>query len=93
MALKAQVDFKGIERSVSSEKGDNVLKLLHLIMVAFSDVGLNEVPPASLDLLMYDESIQDHVRLPLDWKPKGDIAVKLEYSNTYKVHCLSYMYT
>ena len=88
------MDFKGIKRNVSFEKGDNVLKLLHLVMVAFSDVGLNEVPPARLDLLKCDESIQDCVRLPLDWKPEGDIAVKLEYSNgNYKVHCLSYRYT
>lgn len=94
MALKAHVDFKGINRSVSFEKGDNVLKLLHLVVIAFSDVGLNKVPPASLELLKYDDSIQDYVCLPLDWKLEGDTAVKLERSRgSSQVHCLSYMYT
>lgn len=79
MVLKAEVDFKGIKRSVSFEKGDEVLKLLHLIMVAFSDVGLNEVPPSSLELLKYHKSAQDYVRLPLGMKLYGDTQIKMDH--------------
>lgn len=78
MVLKAEVDFKGIKRSVSFEKGDEVLKLLHLIMMAFSDVGLNEVLPSSLELLTYHNGVQDYVRLPHGMKLYGDTQIKME---------------
>jgi len=73
------VDFKGIKRSVSFEKGDEVLKLLHLVMIAFSDVGLNEVPPSSLELLKYREGVEGHVRLPLGMKLYGDTQIKMDH--------------
>ena len=72
------MDFKGIKRSVSFEKGDEVLKLLHLIMMAFSDVGLNEVLPSSLELLTYHNGVQDYVRLPHGMKLYGDTQIKME---------------
>lgn len=79
MVLKAEVDFKGIKRKVSFEKGDEVLKLLHLVMIAFSDVGLNEVPPSSLELLKYREGVEGHVRLPLGMKLYGDTQIKMDH--------------
>jgi len=80
VVLKAKVDFKGIKRSVSFEKGDLVLKLRYLIMVAFSDVGLNKVPPASVELLKYHHGVQDYVSLPLDKKLEDNIQVKMRSS-------------
>jgi len=79
VVLKAKAEFIGIERIVSFEKGDEVLKLLHLITVAFSDVGLNKVPPASVELLKYVEGIQDFVRLHPDLKLVDDLQVKVGY--------------
>lgn len=80
VVLKAKVDFKGIKRSVSFEKGDLVLKLRYLIMVAFSDVGLNKVPLASVELLKYHHGVQDYVSLPLDKKLEDNIQVKMRFS-------------
>ena len=77
---------------MSFEKGDEALKLLHLIMVAFSDVGLNKVPPARIDLLKYHEGIQDFVRLPLDSKLEDPIQaqVRINYKQD-QVRCEIYM--
>ena len=86
MVLKAYVDFKGIQRSVAFEKGDKVQELRYLIMVAFSDVGLDKVPPARVKLLTYDESVQDYVRLALHTKLEENIPVKVELKEG-KVKC------
>ena len=66
------------------------MKVLHLIMIAFNDVGLNEVPPASVELLKHHENLQDYVRLPLDRKLEEDTTLKMESSytgGTPKVQC------
>ena len=80
------MDFKGIQRSVSFEKGDKVQELRYHIMVAFSDVGLDKLPPARVKLLKYDESVQDYVRLHLDSKLQENIRVKVELKED-KVKC------
>ncbi|XP_020624494.1 uncharacterized protein LOC110061969 isoform X2 [Orbicella faveolata] len=92
VVLKAQVDFKGIKRSVSFEKGDEVLELRYLIMVAFADVGLDKLPPAHVELLKYDEGDQDYVPLPLDTTLEKDINVKVKLTED-KVRCtVLYLY-
>jgi len=92
VVLKAQVDFKGIKRSVSFEKGDEVLELRYLIMVAFADVGLDKLPPARAELLKYDEGDQDYVPLPLDTILEKDINVKVQLTED-KVKCtVLYLY-
>ena len=87
MVLKANVDFKGIKRSVSFEKGDAVLKLRYLIMVAFADVGLDKYSPAQIELLKYDEGDQDYVLLPLDTILEDDLKVKVELTGS-EVKCI-----
>ena len=87
MVLKAHVDFKGIKRSVSFEKGDDVLILRYLIMVAFADVGLDKLPPANVELLKYDEGVQEYVPLPVGTKLQEDLKVKLEVTGS-KVKCI-----
>ena len=84
--LKANVDFKGIKRSVSFDKGDLVLELRYLVMVAFADVGLDKYPPAQIELLKYDEDDQDYVPLPLETILEDDIKVKVELRGD-KVKC------
>ena len=76
------MNFEGIERDVSFEKGDEVIILRYLVMVAFSDVRLDRVPPACVKLLKYDESVHDHVLLPLDLKLEKDIQVQAKLPST-----------
>lgn len=81
MTLTAHVNFKGMERDVSFQKGDEVTKLRYLVMVAFSDVGLNKVPPACVKLLKY-ESVEHHVPLQLDLNLEDDIQVQVKLPST-----------
>ena len=76
--LEAHVEFKGIKRTVSFEKGDDVLKLRYFIMTAFADVGLDKLPPAHIELLKYDESVQDYVPLLLDAILRENVQLKVE---------------
>ena len=75
--LEAHVEFKGIKRTVSFEKGDDVLKLRYFIMIAFADVGLDKLPPARIELLKYDDSVQDYVPLPLDAILRENVKLKV----------------
>lgn len=84
--LEAHVEFKGIKRTVSFEKGDDVLKLRYFIIIAFADVGLDKLPPAHIELLKYDESVQDYVPLPLDAILRGNVKIKVELTGG-KVKC------
>lgn len=87
--LKAHVDFKGSEREVSFEKGDKVIKLRHLVIVAFSDKRLDGVPPdmeglpldviSSTCLTLYDES---HVPLSPDSTLEKSVKVKAQLPST-----------
>ncbi|KAL9955864.1 hypothetical protein ACROYT_G037257 [Oculina patagonica] len=80
--LKAHVNFKGIERAVSFEKGDKVIMLRYLVMVAFSDVRLDKVPPDCVKLRKYDDSVHDYVPLPLDLKLVKDLKVQVKLPST-----------
>lgn len=75
------MNFKGMERDVSFEKGDEVAKLRYLVMVNFSDVDLDKVPPACVKLLKF-ESPEHHVPLPLDLRLEDDIQVQAKLPST-----------
>ena len=78
--LTAHVNFKGIQRSVSFEKGDKVQELRYLIMEAFSETGMNKMPQGSVNLFKYDESGQDFVALHPELNLEKDVDVKVELS-------------
>ncbi|XP_078348397.1 uncharacterized protein LOC144633394 [Oculina patagonica] len=80
--LKAHVNFKGIERAVSFEKGDKVIMLRYLVIVAFSDVRLDKVPPDCVKLRKYDDSVHDYVPLPLELKLVKDLKVQVKLPST-----------
>lgn len=86
------MNFKGIQHSVSFEKGDEVLKVRYLIMEALSDGGLDKVPPARVKLLKYDESVHDYVHLPLDSKLQEDLQAKVELTQDGVTCILSELY-
>ena len=66
-----------------------MLKLLYLIMRAFADVGLDKLPPASIELLEYDESEQDYVPLPLNKTLRENVQIKVELrGDQVKKYCL-----
>ena len=86
--LTAHVHFKGIQRSVSFEKGDKVQELRYLIMEAFSETGMNKMPQGFVNLFKYDESVQDYVALHPELNLKKDVDVKVELSPFHdKVKC------
>ncbi len=80
--LKAHVNFKGIELDVSFEKGDNGMTLRHRVMGAYSGVRLDRAPPACVKIQKYDESVKDHVPLPLDLRLEEDIKVQVKLPST-----------
>ena len=80
--LKAHVTLEEIKRVVPFPKGETVQGLRYLIIRDFSDLLLDVVPPACVQIQEYDETVSDDVDLPLNLNLEEDLKVKAKLPAT-----------
>ena len=76
--LKAHVTLKDIKRVVRFTKGETVQGLRYGILREFSDLLLDTVGPACVQIQEHDATVGDDVDLPVDLKLEEDIKVKVK---------------
>ena len=80
--LKAHVNLKEIKRVISFPRGDTVQGLRYLIIRDYSDLLLDTVPPACVQIQQWDETVSDDIDLPIQLKLEEDVKVKVKLPAT-----------